>query len=75
MTVQKWCGENGINVKTSYYHLRKVREKCVASAPAIVSLALPKQPVDIHIEKNELQIRLSADISLETPIALVHELC
>ena len=25
MTVQKWCEENGINPKTYYYHLRKLR--------------------------------------------------
>ena len=28
MTVQSWCAENGMNVKTYYYHLRKVREQC-----------------------------------------------
>ena len=43
MTVQKWCGENGINPKTYYYHLRKIREKCVASAPAIVPLESPRR--------------------------------
>ncbi|MDE6775104.1 MAG: hypothetical protein K2J37_02175 [Ruminococcus sp.] len=43
MIVQKWCEENEINPKTYYYHLRKLREKCVASATAIVPLAVPKQ--------------------------------
>lgn len=75
MTVQRWCSENGINPKTYYYHLRKVREQCVASAPAIVPLTLPKQAADIHIEKNGLQISLPTDISVEMLIALVHELC
>ncbi len=75
MTVQKWCDENGINPKTYYYHLRKLREKSVASAPAIVPLGLPKRTSDIHIEKNGLQISLPPDISAETLIALVHELC
>ena len=42
MTVQKWCEENGINPKTYYYHLRKLREKCAATAPAIVPLAAQK---------------------------------
>lgn len=74
-TVQKWCAENGINPKTYYYHLRKLREKCVAPAPAIVPLELPKRTSDIHIEKNGLQISLPMDISAETLIALVHELC
>lgn len=75
MTVQGWCAENGISPKTYYYHLRKVREQCVASAPAIVPLTMPKQTKDIHINKNGLQITLPADISSETLVALVHELC
>lgn len=76
MTVQKWCTENGINPKTYYYHLRKIREKCVASAPAIVPLkSTGAASSDIHIEKNGLQISLPADTSAETLIALVHELC
>lgn len=76
MTVQRWCAENGINPKTYYYHLRKIREKCAASAPAIVPLGSPRRTSsDIHIEKNGLQISLPTDISAETLIALVHELC
>ena len=75
MTVQKWCAENGINPKTYYYHLRKLREKCVVSAPAIVPLSVPKCTSGIRIEKDGLQIFLPMDISSETLIALVHELC
>lgn len=75
MTVQRWCEENGINPKTYYYHLRKLREKCVTSAPAIVPLGVSKCTSDIHIEKNGLQISLPTDISADTLIALVHELC
>ena len=75
MTVQKWCAENGINPKTYYYHLRKFRKKCVASAPAIVPLGVRKCTSGIHIEKDGLQISLPTDISAETLIALVHELC
>lgn len=75
MTVQKWCSENGINPKAYYYHLRKLRKKCVASAPAIVPLSVPKYTSDIHIEKGGLQISLPTDISADTLIALVHELC
>jgi hypothetical protein len=75
MSVQSWCAENGMNVKTYYYHLRKVREQCVESVPEIVPLTMPQQTGDIHIEKNGLQISLPADISKETLIALVQELC
>lgn len=55
MKLQKWCEKNGINPKTYYYHLWKLREKCAATAPAIVPLKLPKQTADIHIEKNGLR--------------------
>lgn len=73
ITAQRWCTENGINPKTYYYHLRKLREKCAASAPAIVPLAVQKQTDGIHIEKNGLQISLPVDTPSETMIALVHE--
>ena len=36
MSVQNWCAENGMNVKTYYYHLRKVREQCMETVPEIV---------------------------------------
>ncbi len=60
MTVQGWCAENGISPKTYYYRLRKVREQCIASASAIVPLAMPNQTNDIHINKNGLRITLPA---------------
>ena len=75
MTVTAYCAQNGINIKTYYYHLRKVRELCLESELAIVPVAVPRAPSDIRIEKNGLQISLPADISPDTLLALVHELC
>lgn len=75
MTVTAYCAQNGINIKTYYYHLRKIREHCLESEPAIVSVAVPRSNSDIRIEKNGLQISLPADISADTLLALVHELC
>ena len=75
LTVQKWCAENGINAKTYYYRLRKVREQFMEDSPSIVPVSVPRSSENIHIEKNGLQISLPADISLETLLALVHELC
>ena len=74
-TVQQWCAEKGIKDKTYYYRLRRVREQCVDSVPAIVSVPLPQQGGDIRIEKKGVQIILPADISSETLIALIHEIC
>ena len=75
MTVTAYCAQNGINIKTYYYHLRKVREQCLESEPAIVPVAVPRATSDIHIEKNGLQISLPTNISADTLIALIHELC
>ena len=74
-TVQQWCSENGINVKTYYHRLRRVREQCMDSVPSIVPVPHRQEGRDIHIEKNGVQISLPADIPSETLIALVHELC
>ena len=75
MTVKHWCAANGINPKTYYYHLRKVRERSATKAPVIVPLNAPRQSSDIHIEKDGLCISLPSDIGADTLIALVHELC
>lgn len=75
MTVKEFCTQNGINIKTYYYHLRKVQECYVESAPEIVPVAVTSSTSDIHIEKNGLQISLPSDISADTLLALVHELC
>ncbi len=64
--------ESGINVKTYYYHLRKVREQYLESKPAIVPVAVSRATSDIRIEKNDLQISLPCDIQTETLLALVH---
>ena len=75
LTVQGWCAENGINPKTYYYHLRKVREMCLDSVPAIVPLAVPERRGDIRIERNGTLITLPSDISSELLLTLVRELC
>jgi hypothetical protein len=75
LTVQQWCAENGINLKTYYYRLKKVREQFLDSSPAIVPLNVPQQNADIRIEKNGLQVSLPVSISPDTLLALVRSLC
>ena len=75
LTVRQWCIENGVNPKTYYYHLKKVREQFLNSSPAIVPLNVPQQSADIRIEKNGLQISLPANISPDTLLTLVQSLC
>ena len=40
LTVQQWCNSNGINIKTYYYRLRKVREALCEDAHDIVQIPL-----------------------------------
>lgn len=75
LTVQQWCAENGINLKTYYYRLKKVREQFLDSSPSIVPLNVPQQNANIRIEKNGVQISLPANISPDTLLALVQSLC
>ena len=75
LTVQQWCKENGVNIKTYYYRLRKVRNQFIESAPSIVPLTIPESKSDIIIEKNDIKISLPADISTETLVAVIREIC
>ena len=34
LSVQEWCQQHGINLKTYYYHLRKVRDEFLRSGKA-----------------------------------------
>lgn len=36
LTVSEWCRENGINLKTYYYHLRKLRKEICEQIPVPV---------------------------------------
>lgn len=52
MTVTAYCAQNGINIKTYYYYLHKVWERCLESEPAIVPVAVSRANSDIRIEKS-----------------------
>lgn len=78
LPVIKWCSENGINAKTYYYRLRKVRENCLSDPEQkIVPLTVPEahSNCSIELKKGDLRISLPRDISAETLLAVVHELC
>ncbi len=76
LSVRIWCAENGINEKTFYYRMRKVRERFPGNQPAIVPLNTSiNSSSEIRLEKNGLNILLPSDISSETLFALVRELC
>ena len=75
LTVQQWYRENGINIKTYYYHLRKVRNQFIESAPSIVPLTIPETKSDIIIGKNDIKISLPSDISAKILVAVIREIC
>jgi len=87
LSVQEWCIQNGINLKTYYYHLRKVREEFLRSGKAenaqekketeraVVPILTASSGGNITIEKNELRITLPENISAEVLIAVVNKLC
>lgn len=56
----QWCRENGINLKTYYYHLQKVREKACEQIPVAIT-SLP--------EKNESSVTVRNANGLTAEIA------
>ena len=87
LSVQEWCEQNGINPKTYYYHLRKVREDFLKSGRseidrakneterAVVPILTAPVGGNITIEKNGLRIILPENISAEMLMAVVDRLC
>ena len=87
LSVQEWCHQHGINPKTYYYHLRKVREEFLRSGKAentqtqnetecsVVPILTAPIIGNVIIEKNGLRITLPENISAEVLIAVVDKLC
>ena len=87
LNVQEWCKQKGINPKTYYYHLRKVREEFLNSGKAenaqekketeraVVPILTAPSGGNISIEKNGLHITLPENISADILIAVVNKLC
>ena len=87
LSIQEWCKQKGINPKTYYYHLRKVREEFLRSGKAenaqaqieteraVVPILAAPSGGNISIEKNGLRITLPENISADILIAVVNKLC
>lgn len=65
MTVSAWCELHGINVKTYYYHLRRVRESLLTES-RVVPLSTQKNSDSIEIKTDIMNISVPADCSAET---------
>lgn len=44
-SVRKWCLEHGLNEKTYYYHLKRVREELLAEAGCQNERSISEKPV------------------------------
>lgn len=80
-TVTQWCSETGINVKTYYYRLKKVREEMLQKQEAnpIVPISISSRiycddfdnktvaqgSTVMKIRKGDIEIELSENISAE----------
>ncbi len=73
-SVTQWCKESGINVKTYYYYLSKVREAMSEGYDEnpIVPIGIGEQLLNnnksesmITIRKNDIELELSENISAE----------
>ena len=50
LTVSEWCRENNINLKTYYYHLRKIRKKlCEQIAVPVMTVEDTNPTVKLRI--------------------------
>ena len=65
MTVSAWCELHGINVKTYYYHLRRVRESLLTES-RVVPLSTKNISDNIEIFSGDLRITLPCGCPEET---------
>ena len=79
LTVQQWCGANGINIKTYYYRLRKVREAICEETHDIVQFPLNTSnsavaASSIKINIGNLNVELPDTISAATLVSVLEAL-
>lgn len=77
LTVQQWCDANGINIKTYYYRLRKVREALCEETHDIVRIPLNtgnSVTSSIKINAGNLNLELPDTISAATLVSVIEAL-
>jgi hypothetical protein len=82
LSVTSWCRENGINPKTYYYHLRKLREKACEQIPVpMVSIpactgqsdSVPLAAITVR-DASGLTVGISDGTSAQTIAAVIRAL-
>ena len=62
LTVSEWCRENGINLKTYYYHLRKLRKEICEQIPVPV-MTVPEECHSVKISIGEVTAEIPEGIN------------
>ena len=70
LTVSEWCRENGINLKTYYYHLRKLRREICEQIPVPVMTVL-EECYSVKISIGEVTAEIPEDISEQMMTTLI----
>lgn len=71
MTVKAWCLENGINIKSSYYRLRNIREELCNSVQQAVPVCSVSSPHFVVIKNGNVTAEIPDGISAATINAVV----
>ena len=70
LTVSEWCRENGINLKTYYYHLRKLRKEICEQIPVTV-MTFPEECHSVKISIGEVTAEIPEGISEKMMTSLI----
>lgn len=70
LTVSEWCREKGINLKTYYYHLRKLRKELCEQIPVPV-MTVPKMNSSVKLKIGDITAEIPEGISEQMMISLI----
>jgi len=71
MTVKAWCAENGINIKSYYYRLRKLCEKLCNASQQAVPVCSFSASHSVVIRNGNVTVEIPDGISAATISAVV----
>lgn len=65
LTVSEWCRQNGVNLKTYYYRLKRVRQAlCGNPEQHDIVPIIPEKELDLSAEKIEISV---GDVKITLP--------
>lgn len=63
LTVSEWCRENGINLNTYYYHLRKLRKE-ICEQILVPVMTVPEESHSVNISIGEVTAEIPEGIDI-----------